>query len=95
MSGDDETPPKPRRSLSSQRPLKNMEVFERLARPINVTLSFQKQKELEEQAKQEREHREQEQKKSEMEKIAAYDWGIPAKSFTFADLKSQNAMYAS
>lgn len=95
MSGDDETPPKPRRSPSSQRPLKNMEVFERLARPINVTLSFQKQKELEEQAKQEREHREQEQKKSEMEKIAAYDWGIPAKSFTFADLKSQNAMYAS
>jgi hypothetical protein len=95
MSGDESSAPKARRSPSRQKPLKNMEVFERLARPTSVTLSYQKQKELEEQEKKEKEQRELEQKKTEMEKIAGYNWGIPAKSFTFADLESQNAMYVS
>lgn len=93
--GDEKPAAQRRRSTSRQKPPKNMEVFERLARPNSVTLSFQKQKELEAQEKHEKEQQEIELKKTEMEKIAAYTWDVPAKSFTFADLVSQNAMYVS
>ncbi|KPI85992.1 hypothetical protein ABL78_4954 [Leptomonas seymouri] len=95
MSGDGKSASPPRRSSSQQRPLKNRELFARLARPTSVTFSFQKQKEMEEQEKQEKEQRELAQKKLDMERISRYNWGIPTKSFTFADLKSQNAMYVS
>ncbi|KPA86797.1 hypothetical protein ABB37_00861 [Leptomonas pyrrhocoris] len=95
VGGEAASASRPRSSPSRQKPLKNRAFFERLARPTSVTVSFLKQKEIEEQEKQEKVQHALEQKTSEMEEIASYDWGIPTKSFTFADLKSQNAMYVS
>ncbi|KAG5501831.1 hypothetical protein JKF63_04101 [Porcisia hertigi] len=92
VRGDEKTPTK--RSSSTGRPMSaaSAAVFDRLSRPNRVTIKFEKRKEQEEQQKREKEQRMAEMKKNEIEKFAGYRWGIPTKSFTFADLEFHNAL---
>ncbi|CAD2215855.1 hypothetical protein AGDE_14351 [Angomonas deanei] len=71
----------------------NPEVFDRLARPTQVTLKREQQKELEEQRKKEEEEKRAEDRKREMAEVTTYQWELPARSYTMADIHRQNALY--
>nr|CCM16365.1 hypothetical protein, unknown function [Leishmania guyanensis] len=86
---------KPTSSIARKSASEIRQFFERLSQPNSIAIKFEKLKEQAEQEKREKEEKEAESKKNEMEKIARYKWMIPAKSFTFSDLQSHNAIYAS
>lgn len=92
---DEKTAPKRSESALRRKSTAVPDIFLRLSRPSAVTMKFEKQKEQAEQEKREKEQRDAEQKRHDMEKIAGYNWAIPAKSFTFADMESQNLLYVS
>lgn len=90
---DPDTETIPKNYVSPKKHIVNPEIFERLSRPTHMTVKFQKQKELDEEEKRRKEAEATEKKNTEMEKIAHYNWEIPARSFSFANLKSQNSLF--